>query len=336
MAEKLSSYRTYGEKLISLFAKLLFTAESYSLTELAKMLGCSKQSVIRLINDIRMAYGVDIEENSQGNRKYYRLIKKGKDYPLIPMTQSELTALQMCKTFTEHLLGEQIYSEATRALEKNRPLMPGEGRLLSRHFASFCTGTIDYTPHQEKIRILIEAMDAKKICRITYQAIMQKKAKTYHIKPLKIFSYRDTMYLHARLAREPGKAYRKPDFDPLLAIHRLKKVEITDRSFEYPVDYDFDEVFDKYFGIIKDDSFEVELEFRGWTAQYVAERVWSEDQKIYRIDDDKIKMTFTASSDVELIAWILSFGEEAKVIKPEWMVKEISKKTANTASLYCI
>jgi predicted DNA-binding transcriptional regulator YafY len=334
MAEKLSSYRTYGEKLISLFAKLLFTAESYSLTELAKMLGCSKQSVIRLINDIRMAYGVDIEENNQGNRKYYRLIKKGKDMPVIPMAQSELTALQMCKTFTEHLLGEQIYGEATRALEKNLPLVSGEGRLLSRHFASFCTGTIDYTPHQGKIRILIEAMNAKKICRITYQAIMQKKAKTYHIKPLKMFSYRDTLYLHARLAREPGKAYREPDFDPLLAIHRLKKVEITDRGYEYPKDYDFEEVFDKTFGFMKEDCFEVELEFRGWAAQYVAERIWSYDQKIIKIDDDKIRMTFSASSNVELIAWILSFGEEVKVIEPKWVVEQIMNRLRETESLY--
>jgi predicted DNA-binding transcriptional regulator YafY len=334
MPEKLSDHRSYGEKLISLFARMLFTGASYSLTELSKMLGCSKQSVIRLVNDIRMAYGVDIEENIQGNRKYYRLVKQGKAAPVIPLTVSELTALQMCKTFTEHLLGDQFYSEATRALEKNLSLTAHAGGLPSRHFASFCTGTIDYTPHQETIRILIEAMNAMKICRITYQAIMQKKAKTYHIKPLKIFSYRDAIYLHARLARELGKAYRKPDYDPLLAIHRLKKVEMTDRSYEYPVDYDFEDVFDKNFGFIKDDCFEVEVEFIGWATEYVSERTWSPDQKIKQIDDDKIRLTFSASSDVELIAWILSFGEEARVIEPEWVVAEILNKVKRTALLY--
>jgi predicted DNA-binding transcriptional regulator YafY len=326
MPEKLSDHRSYGEKLISLFARLLFTKASYSLTELSKMLGCSKQSVIRLVNDIRMAYGVDIEENSQGNRKYYRMVKQGKATPVIPLTESELTALQMCKTFTEHLLGDQFYHEATRALEKNLSLTSCAGGLPSRHFASFCTGTIDYTPHQENIRIMIEAMNAMKICRITYQAIMEKKAKTYYIKPLKIFSYRDTMYLHARLAREPGKAYREPDFDPLLAIHRLKKVEITDRGYEYPADYKFEDVFDKNFGFMKDDCFEVEVEFTGWAANYVAERTWSTDQKISKIDDNTIRLTFSASSDVELISWILSFGEDAKVITPEWVVEEIQNK----------
>jgi predicted DNA-binding transcriptional regulator YafY len=335
MPKKLSDHRSYGQKLISLFARLLFSKGSYSLTELSKMLGCSKQSVIRLVEDIRMAYGVEIEENSLGNRKYYRMVTQRKTTPVIPLTESELTALQMCKTFTEHLLGDQFYHEATRALEKNLPLTacPGGG-LPSRHFASFSTGTIDYTPHQDKIRILIEAMNAMNICRITYQAIMHKKVKTYHVMPLKIFSYRDTMYLHARMAREPGKAYREPDFDPLLAIHRFKKVQITDRSFEYPSDYDFEDVFDKNFGFMKDDCFEVEVEFTGWAALHVAERTWSPDQKIEKIDDDKIRLKFSASSEMELIAWILSFGEDARVIAPDWLVEEVINKVNRTAILY--
>jgi predicted DNA-binding transcriptional regulator YafY len=334
MAKKLNYYRGYGEKLISLFARLLFSKESYSLTELSVMLDCSKQTVMRLVNDIRMAYGVDIEESTVGNRKYYRLVKKGKSTPVIPLTASELNALHMCKTFTAHLLGESFYTEATRALEKTIPLSAGEAKLPSRHFASFSTGTIDYTPHQENIRALIEAMNAKKICRITYQAIMQKKAKTYHVKPLKIFSYRDTLYLHARLAKEPGKVYRPPDFDPLLAIHRFKKVEMTELCFEYPADYDFNEVFDRSFGLVKEDCFEVEIEFQGWAADYVAERTWSPDQKITKIGDDKIRINFSASSEVELIAWILSFGEEAKVIQPEWLEAEIINKVERTALSY--
>jgi len=110
---------------------------------------------------------------------------------------------------------------------------------------------------------------------------------------------------------------------------------MTDRSFEYPADYNFEDVFDKNFGFMKDDCFEVEVEFTGWSAHYVAERIWSPDQRITNIGDDKICLTFSASSNVELIAWILSFGEEAKVIKPEWVVKEILNKVKNTASLYC-
>ncbi|MBI5591835.1 MAG: hypothetical protein HY881_15295 [Deltaproteobacteria bacterium] len=61
MSEKWTEHRRYGEQLISLFVRLLFTGAGYSQMELSKKLGCSKQTVIRLVNYIRTAYGVDIE-----------------------------------------------------------------------------------------------------------------------------------------------------------------------------------------------------------------------------------------------------------------------------------
>ncbi len=334
MPKKLSDDMNYGQKLIRLFAKLLFSQSSHSLTELSNNLKCSKQSVIRLIDDIQKAYGVTIDETYKGNSKYYHIVKQRGAIPVIPLTESELIALHMCKTFTEHLLGNSYFHDASRALEKNMQLAQCPGGLPSRHFASFSTGTIDYGPHQENIHILIDAMNKQSICRVTYQAIMQKKSKTYHVMPLKIFSYRDTLYLHARMARDPGKVYKEPDFDPLLAIHRLKKVEITERSFTYPEDYNFEAVFNKNFGFIKDDSFAVDVEFTGWAAHYVAERTWSSDQKITNIDDDKIRLEFLASSEVELIAWILSFGAEARVNAPDWLVEDIVNKVNGTAARY--
>ena len=63
MAEKIDPFSSHGQKLISLFARLLFSRESHSLTDLARMLRCSKQTVLRNIDDIRMSYGVDIEES---------------------------------------------------------------------------------------------------------------------------------------------------------------------------------------------------------------------------------------------------------------------------------
>jgi predicted DNA-binding transcriptional regulator YafY len=67
----------------------------------------------------------------------------------------------------------------------------------------------------------------------------------------------------------------------------------------------------------------VEVEFTGWAAGYVTERIWSLEQKVIEKKDGKIKLSFTASSEPELIAWLLSFGDEAKLIKPDWLVEEV-------------
>ncbi|MDD2390204.1 MAG: WYL domain-containing protein [Desulfobacterales bacterium] len=325
MAEKRDLYRSYGQKLISLFVRLMFSGERYSLTELSRFLDCSKQTVIRILNDIRMAYGVDIEETFQGNRKYYRIKRPSSPLPVIPLTEVEIRTLQMCRDFTEHLLGKPLYEEATRALLKSRALLPDDGNVFASHFAAFRPGTIDYAPQHRMIRTLIEAMDKKAVCRLTYQAITGKAAKIFFIKPLKLFSQRDTIYLHAQLARTPGERYRSPKFDPLLAVHRMKDVELTDRAFEPPENFDFEKSFNSHFGVVKEKPFTVEVEFAGWSACYVAERIWSPDQKITKKDEDTIILTFTAASEPELTAWLLSFGEDARLIKPDWLVKEIKR-----------
>jgi predicted DNA-binding transcriptional regulator YafY len=78
------------------------------------------------------------------------------------------------------------------------------------------------------------------------------------------------------------------------------------------------------------------VEFTGWTAKYIPERIWSADQKITRKGRSKIILKFTTSSEVELIAWVLSFGEEAKVLKPEWVVEDIMKKVKRIGAIYKI
>jgi predicted DNA-binding transcriptional regulator YafY len=326
MGEKKDIYRSYGQKLISLFVRLLFSGESYSLTDLSRLLDCSKQTVLRLLNDITMAYGVTIDEVMKGNRKYVR-IKRPERLPLnTAITEMELQVLQMCRDFTAHLLGKPLFEEATRALLKSRALLPGEKKAASQHFATFRPGCIDYTSHFSMICTLIEAMEKKRICRLLYQPIMEDRPKTYHVKPLKIFSHHDTVYLHAQRARDPEKKHKEPRHDPLLAVHRMKKVELTDRGFEFPEKYDFEKTFNLNFGVIKEKAFEAEVEFMGWAARHVSERIWSPDQKIRKTGKDRMLLSFSASSEPELISWVLSFGDEAKLVKPEWLAGKVAAK----------
>ncbi len=332
MPKKMDAYRSYGEKLISLFARLLFSRESHSLTDLARMLNCSKQTVLRLVQDIEKAYIVNVEETFEGNRKYFRVRKP--TVPSLFLTEMELNVLHMCRTFAQHLLGRDQFEEATRALLKSQSLLPDKKASTPQHFASFRPGTIDYTPHQNTIRTIIEAMEEKKICKINYRAIWHGKSKTFYVKPLKLFSHQDTVYLHARMARSPGKPYKEPDFDPLLAVHRIKKVEMTERSFEFPKDYDFEKHFNRQFGVIKEESFEVKVEFTGWASRYVSERMWSPDQKITKKKGGKLVLSFTASSEPELIGWLLSFGDEARLLKPKWLIEEVAPKVERLHTLY--
>jgi predicted DNA-binding transcriptional regulator YafY len=334
MAEKLDPYRSYGQKLISLFARLLFSGEAHSLAELSRMLGCSKQTVLRLVDDIRRSYGIEIEESFKGRRKFFKIRKASGNIPEAEMTYNEMMVLQMCRAFTEHLLGRRLFEEAAIALGKSRKFLKDQTDTTSGHFASLIPGTIDYTPHHETIQRIVKAMDGKRVCKVAYRSVMARRAKSFFIKPFKLFSHRDTIYLHAGLARPPGKPYREPDFNPLLAVHRIRTIDITNRSFTTPDDYDFERDFNQTFGIVKEEAFEVEVDFSGWAANYVAERSWSPGQKIIKRRDGSIKLKFTASSEPEILSWVLSFGKNAKLLKPLSLKRQTVAIIESTLSNY--
>ena len=322
MPEKHDLYQSYGEKLIGLFVRLLFSGERYSLTELARILNCSKQTVLRLIDNIRKSYGITIEDTKEGNKNYYRIKKPSASLRNIPLTEAELQALQLCKSFTQHLVGKKLYEEATRAIFKSKTALGQEGKISECNFSAMFPGTIDYTPQHQIIHTLIDAMEKRRVCKLTYHAIEANRPKTYHIKPIKLFSYNNAMYLHAQKAKEPGKPYKTPKYDPLLAVHRMKAVEMTNINF-HPEPFDFEKTFNQHFGVMKDEVFNVEVEFSGWAASFIAERKWSPNQEIVKKGKNKVILKFTASSVPEVKSWLLSFGDNAKLIEPKWLIKEL-------------
>ena len=110
-------------------------------------------------------------------------------------------------------------------------------------------------------------------------------------------------------------------------------MEITERFFEFPKKYDFDKVFKQNFGVIKENAIDVEIEFKGYFAKYVAERIWSPGQSIHK-KNGKTNLQFSAASKSELLSWVMSFGGDAKVLKPEWLIKDIEQELQIMQSSY--
>jgi len=336
MPPKKESYRSYGERIIGLFVRLLFTREEYSLTRLTELLQCSKQTVLRLLDDLQRSYQVELEERRLGNRKFVKLRRpEGRPLPRT-LSEMEFNLLLMCRDFTAHLLGEELFQEATRALEKSQALLAGDGTRSERHFAVFRPGTIDYTPHQTIIKTLIQAMEERWILKLEYKALEEPRAKILYVKPLKVFSHRGTMYIHARLARKPGQRGPAPDYEPLLAVHRIQAAALTDRRYEFPKDYNFEVAFNRHFGLIKKEVFEVEAEFYGSAATFAAERTWSPDQRLRWLNPDTLRIVFSASSEWEILAWILSFREGARLIRPAFLVKRLQQILGKMATFYAV
>ena len=335
MPKKWNSDKDHGQKIIQLFFKLFFSPYEYSLTELAKELECSKQTVGRIVEKINSSLkGIKIEDILRDNRRYFKIKKEKMPPNVMNLTQSEYGLLQMCCAFTKHLIGNQMFSQAVQALNKSQVLINDHSTVSERHFGAFKPGTIDYSSHQKTLKDLIVSMENKKVCKIIYQALWNQKQTELYIKPLKLFSKGDTIYLHTKLAKKPGNIYKEPDYDPLLVVHRIQALEITQMSFEMPVKFDFEKAYNQTFGVIKEEAFQIKVEFTGFAARYVKERSWSHDQEIVEKGNGKIELTFTATSEAEALSWILSYGYEARALEPGWFVKSIITSINNVLKIY--
>jgi len=334
MPRKLNPDISHSDKLIRLFAILFFRPGSRSLTQLARELGCSKQGVQRLVEKIETGYGVSIEREKRGNRLFYVFAPPRKFPPAAALSTAELNTLQMCRSFTEHLMGSDQFSDAMLAIEKSTRMLPEDEALPEGNFGVLRFGTIDYSPFQKQLQTLIMAMEKKLVCEVTYRRIMDKRAKQFRIKPLKIFAHKESVYVHARYAKMPGKPFVPADYDPLLALHRIGTATMTDTKFVFPKDYDFDKTMNRQFGVIHNDRFKVVAEFTGWAAGFVMERIWSQDQVVKQTRKGGVRIEFTATSEPEVLNWILNFGDEAKLIGPEELVDKLKARLDAVSSIY--
>jgi len=250
------------------------------------------------------------------------------------LSQFEYGVLQMCCAFTKNLIGKEMFHQAINGLGKSQVLIKNRKTISPKHFAAFIPGTIDYSGHQMIIKDLLTAMETSRVCKITYKSLWGQTAKTFHIKPLKLFAKNDTLYLHATMAKSPGKIYKTPKFDPLLVIHRIESLEVTTVRFQFPENFDFEKTYNQTFGVMKDDPFQITIAFSGHAAKYVKERIWSHDQTIKEKNDEKIELTFTATSTVETLSWAMSFGHEAKALEPDWFVTKVKDEIQRMALLY--
>ena len=335
MPKKWNSDKDHGQKIIQLFFKLFFSPYEYSLAELARELECSKQTIGRIVDKINSSTeGIKIEDFIKNRKRFFRIRKEKIPAKEINLSQSEYGILQMCCAFTKHLIGKEIFNQALNALGKSQVLIKDRETVSAKHFGAFTPGTIDYSGHQQIIKDLISAMENRKVCKVTYKSIWNQEPKIFYIKPLKLFSKEDTIYLHAQMTKAPGKVYKTPKFDPLLVIHRIEALEITETAFKFPDNFDFEKAFNQTFGVMKEDVFQIRVEFSGYAAKHVRERIWSHNQIIKEKKGDKIELTFTATSDIEALSWILSYGHEAQVLEPAWFVEEMQEEVKKMYESY--
>jgi len=322
-----------AEKMLALFSMLLFTGREASLNDLSRELNCSKQAVLRLIDQLEASPFCKLLLSKKGRESIYQ-IDRPRSLPKISLNAEGLYQLALCRDFILHLLPEAMRKNVDAALQQASAFLPEDSKLPESIGQSFVKGRINYTPFQRVLETLIQSIREHKVCSISYRSALHKEKHDFEYAPKRLVAFHGAIYLTGWVVAEketPQAAYEKPT---TLALHRVQKASLTRRTTKHLPEPA--EESKGAFGLITDAPFIAKIRFDKSASTYVAEREWSEGQQTTLHKDGSITLTVTARSHVEIIAWVLSFGETAEVISPKWLKEAVIEKINAMAALYAI
>ena len=312
MPHKKDQHAKPTQRAITLFCQLMYTGKRHYLIDLARELGCSKQTVMRMMDDINRSYSVQVEKGKDGKRVWYQ-IQTPRSKPTTTLSEAEISHLLFCKEMVRHLLPQGMSKEIDETIHKTAALLPkldNRAQAFESLAGVILKGSIDYTPQEPIITTLLNSIAAKDVCEIKYKGLGQKEEKNHYFAPLKIKSYREALYVAGWKVDIRSKE-AEPIHEMHLPIHRFTAAEPVRKKHSIE-----EEEKPHYFGFRECDPFRVKVRFTPEAGTYIKERRWSSDQTTSDLADGQCELEFTAQSETEVVSWVLGFGANATVIEP--------------------
>lgn len=109
---------TYGKKLTGLLARLLFSGEWISLSELSREFSCSKQTVMRLVDDMIDIHDIPLKKDMQRGQRYYRLesevcFESVTHSSIDQVSEADLSLMIKCRQLVQYMVGFQEFARMT-------------------------------------------------------------------------------------------------------------------------------------------------------------------------------------------------------------------------------
>ena len=328
-----------GKNLIKLLKalELLSKSEGTTIEEMSAQLGIDRRSVYRLINVVEeLGFPLYDDKIPLEKEKRWKLeesyLKKlpNMKIPDVHLTLLEIISLYLLRSEGSLLKGTELEKHTRSAFGKFSMFLPKDAfsklNKIKALFVSASKFVKDYSGKEEIIGQLMDAMLKNETCYLTYHSFYDDKIKNFKVDPLHFFENDGGLYLLVNTTT----------FGDIrtLAVERIQEITRTGSSFEYPEDFDPEELLESAFDIVYEDPVRVKIWFSADQARYIKERKWSENQEIMDQEDGSIILSMETSGWWDVKKWVLSYGSGAKVIEPEAFRMEIVNELKTAGNLY--
>ncbi len=309
--------------------RLIEARYGVTVDELAEETGVDRRTVYRDLNVINEA-GYPLVSEWLNGRKVYRFLTRFKDVPPISFTLQELMTLSFLRSQLDFLKGTPFQEDMESVSRKINSVLPPRYAAHMERIAGVSTpllqGRRDYEKASETLKIVREALLYQYSLSLEYKTGGNGREAKYSIDPYTLVSYKGGLYLL-------GFAHNRQALRTF-AVERISGVEMSRDRFEIPEGFNPAEHFRSAFGIVEEEAIPIRMKFSPRVAHAVQDRVWHPSQKVDKKDDGSVIITCEAGGLMEIVSWVLSYGDNVEVLEPGELRKELKKTIKSMAALY--
>ncbi|MDO8956095.1 MAG: WYL domain-containing protein [Deltaproteobacteria bacterium] len=120
----------------------------------------------------------------------------------------------------------------------------------------------------------------------------------------------------------------------MFVLDRIKMLNLTDERFTLRKNFHLDDFMRHSFKVMHDELYTAKVRISPGWARRVGEKIWRESQKITKLPDGSLEITFRVAGLDEIKRWILSFGPETLVLEPEKLKEMVRKDLSRNLAQY--
>jgi predicted DNA-binding transcriptional regulator YafY len=307
---------------------LLDSAGGVSIYDVAERFEVNPRTALRYIQALQRA-GEPLYEEMSGRRKVWRIVPTARRQS-ITLSTSQMVALFLSRRVFDFLAGTGFKEDLDDVFEKLETTLKRKESLAVRNLDRKVFDVNEarhlYEGRLEDVNDIITALLREDRLRVTHEGVSGGR-KTFVMQPYTLLVYKKGLYLAG--FSQHHQAIRTFALDGFREVEWLK----GDR-FDYPVDYRPEQLTEGAFGLIRGEPTRVRILFDEKVARYVQRRQWHPTQRFRRVAAGGVEMTMEVRGTVEVVSWVLGFGDKATVVEPPELRQALTAEVERMTRAY--